>query len=90
MAYTTLGNRQMGDLIAARMLDVSGIGRFRDGYPYAHNLTAAAATFDRLPVAAWQDSLYTRWLAALRALSAPTTAAAFPQAMRTRAGHGTH
>ncbi len=83
VAYTTLGNRQVGDLIAARMLDASGIGKFRDGYPYAHNLTAAAATFDRLPVAAWQDSLYTRWLAALRALSAPTTDAAFPQAMRT-------
>ncbi|MGD0538723.1 MAG: DUF3160 domain-containing protein [Verrucomicrobiota bacterium] len=85
VAYSTLGNRQVGDLIAARMLDASGIGKFRDGYPYAHNLTAAAATFDRLPAAAWQDSLYTCWLAALRALSAPTTAAAFPQAMRTRA-----
>ncbi len=85
VAYATLGNRQVGDLIAARMLDTSGIGKFRDGYPYAHNLTAAAATFDRLPTAAWEDSLYTRWLAALRTLSAPTTDAVFPQAMRTRA-----
>jgi hypothetical protein len=85
VAYATLGNRQVGDLIAARMLDTSGIGKFRDGYPYAHNLTAAVATFDRLPAAAWEDSLYTRWLAALRALSAPTTNAVFPQVMRTRA-----
>ena len=85
VAYTVLGNRQVGDLIAARMLDASGIGKFRDGYPYAHNLTAAAATFDRLPAAAWQDSIYTGWLAALRSLSEPTTNSVYPQAMRTRA-----
>lgn len=85
VAYATLGNRQTSDLIATRMLDGSGIGRFRDGYPYAHNLLAAAATFDRLPPAAWEDSLYTRWLAALRELSWPTTDARYPQAMRTRA-----
>lgn len=85
VAYTALGNRQTGDLIASRMLDASGIGRFRDGYPYAHNLVAATATFDRLPATAWEDSLYVRWLAALRELSQPTTDDRFPQAMRTRA-----
>lgn len=85
VVYATLGNRQVGDLIAARMLDASGRGSFRDGYPYAHNLTALAATFERLPAAAWGDSIYTRWLAALRALSAPTTGTEYPQAMRTRA-----
>lgn len=85
MAYATLDNRQVGDLIATRMMDASGIGKFRDGYPYAHNLTALAATFDRLAPEAWQDSIYTRWLAALRTLSVPTTGTNYPQAMRTKA-----
>ena len=80
-----LGNRQIGWEIGQRMLDTASRANFRDGLPYAHNLTAVAATFDRLSPAAWEDSIYTRWLAALRTLSAPTTDARFPQAMRTRA-----
>ncbi len=85
MAYSVLGHRQVGWEIARRMLDTASGGDFRDGLPYAHNLTALAATFDRIAPAAWEDSIYTRWLAALRELSAPTTAPQFPEAMRTRA-----
>jgi hypothetical protein len=44
-----------------------------------------AATFDRIAPEAWEESLYTRWLGALRQLSVPTTDARWPQAMRTRA-----
>jgi hypothetical protein len=83
--YSVLGNRQIGWEIAQRMLDTGSRTNLRDGLPYAHNLSAAAATFDRISPAAWEDSIYTRWLAALRALSAPTTDARFPQTMRTRA-----
>jgi hypothetical protein len=83
--YGVLGNRQIGWEIAQRMLDTGSRTNLRDGLPYAHNLSAVAATFDRISPAAWEDSIYTRWLAALRALSAPTTDAKFPQAMRTRA-----
>ena len=84
MGYSVLGNRQIGSEIAQRMLDVEHRSGFRDGLPYAHNLWALAATFDRIPAAAWEDSIVTRWLAALRELSAPTTDARFPEAMRTR------
>jgi hypothetical protein len=58
---------------------------FGTACPTQHNLTAVAATIERLSPAAWEDSIYVRWLAALRTLSAPTTDAHFPQAMRTRA-----
>jgi hypothetical protein len=34
---------------------------------------------------AWSDSMYTAWLGALRALSAPTTDSKYPEAMRTQA-----
>src|SRR6185369_5059567 len=85
VAYSVLGNRQIGWEIGQRMLDTASRNNLRDGLPYAHNLTAVAATIDRLSPAAWEDSIYARWLAALRTLSAPTTDAHFPQAMRTRA-----
>lgn len=84
VAWSVLGNQQPGDLIAARMMDLEG-EPLRDGLPYAHNLEAVAATFQRLESQAWEDSIYTRWLHALRALSEPTTDVRFPEAMRTRA-----
>ena len=84
-AYAVLGNREIGLEIAQRMLAPRTAGNFRDGFPYAHNLEALAATFDRMNLSAWQDSIYTRWLYALRALSVPTTNSSFPEAMRTRA-----
>lgn len=85
VAYSVLGNRQAGWEIAQRMTAARQPGNFRDGYPYAHNLTALAATFDQYTTEAWTDTIYSRWLWALRALSAPTTDSRFPQAMRTRA-----
>ena len=84
VAFGILGNSAAGDFIAERMLNRSGM-TFRDRYPYAHNLTALAATFDRVAPEAWQESIYTRWLGALRQLSPPTTDARWPQAMRTQA-----
>ncbi len=85
VAYAVLGNRQVGPLLAERMLNTATPVPFRDGLPYAHNLTAMAATFDRVSTNAWTDSIYSRWLSALRVLSAPTTDPRFPQAMRTAA-----
>ena len=85
VAYGTLGNRPSGWEIARRMQDIAARGNLRDGLPYAHNLTALAATFDRMELAAWTNNIYARWLSALRALSDPTTDARFPEAMRTRA-----
>ena len=85
-AYAVLGNREIAWEFAQRML-TPGMPpyHFRDGFPYAHNLEALAATFDRIRLEAWRDSVYTRWLYALRALSERTTDARFPEAMRTRA-----
>src|SRR5262245_64703698 len=34
---------------------------------------------------AWDSNIYMKWLACLRELSAPTTDAKYPEAMRTRA-----
>jgi hypothetical protein len=85
MAYTALANHQIGWVIAERMLDDANRTNFRDGLPYAHNLVALANTFERLPTAAWQESIYVRWLAALRELSRWTTGTFWPEAMRTRA-----
>ena len=85
VAYSVLGNRAAGPELARHMLETHLPGNFRDGFPYAHNLEALAATFDRLEPAAWTDSLYARWLAALRSLSRPTTDPSHPEAMRTRA-----
>jgi hypothetical protein len=85
VAFSVLGNRSTGDLIAQRMLAPREAGDFRDGLPYAHNLLAVAATIDRTTMAGWEDSIATRWLWALRALSEPVTGPEFPEAMRTRA-----
>ena len=84
MAYSVLGNRQIGWEIAQRMLATDDRIQWRDGLPYAHNLTAVARTFDRIPEGAGPRSISSRWLAALRELSAPTTGSQFPEAMRTR------
>lgn len=86
MAYSVLGNRAAGPEIAERMLNRDGL-HFRDGLPYAHNLVALARTFERIPAVAWEESIYTRWLGALRELSAVNIPAdaRFPEAMRTRA-----
>src|SRR5262249_14828678 len=58
---------------------------FRDGLPYQHNLLAVRRVIDRQDSGIWTNNIYTAWLAALRALSVPTTDTKYPQVMRTRA-----
>ncbi|MFO1498334.1 MAG: DUF3160 domain-containing protein [Verrucomicrobiota bacterium] len=87
MAYSVLGNEWAGWEAAQRMLDTTKRSNFRDGLPYAHNLTALARTFNRIPPGAWEESIYTRWLAALRELSTSDVVndPRYPEAMRTQA-----
>ena len=59
--------------------------KFRDGLPYQHNLAAVRAVMDASNRARWDSNIYMGWLACLRELSAPTTDAKYPEAMRTRA-----
>lgn len=77
VAYGVLGNLQVAPEIAE--------GIRSTGLPYQHNLTAVKATLDGQDPSAWQSSIYTQWLYALRMLSATTTDSQYPQAMRTRA-----
>ncbi len=85
VAYSVLGNTAIGSELARRMQGPPAPGQFRDGFPYAHVLEAVRETTGALRPEAWEDTLYMRWLWALRALSEPTTDAKFPEAMRTRA-----
>src|SRR5579883_669834 len=84
MAFSVLANDSTVPEIAARMSNTNG-ELFRDGLPYHQNLVAARKAIDSQPPDAWTNNIYTAWLAALRALSAPTTASHYPEAMRTRA-----
>lgn len=59
--------------------------RWRDGLPYQHNLAAVRVVMDQQTPEAWESNIFMSWLASLRALSAPTTDARYPAAMRTRA-----
>ncbi len=59
--------------------------QWRDGLPYQHNLAAVRAVMDQQTPDAWDSNIYMSWLACLRELSAPTTDAKYPEAMRTRA-----
>jgi hypothetical protein len=77
VAFSVFGNTQITPEIAA--------GIVQSGLPYHHNLEALKATFDQQDASAWEDSIYSRWLYALRMLSAPTTDIHHPEAMRTRA-----
>lgn len=84
VAFAALGNDRPAAELARRMLRRDGVVG-RDGLPYQQSLLAARRVIDQLPEAVWDESLYTGWLRALRALSAPTTGAAFPEALRTGA-----
>jgi hypothetical protein len=84
VAFAALGNDQVVPELTARLTEARGC-RFRDGLNYQHNLAAARNVIDGLEPSAWEESLYTCWLACLRELSAPTTDARYPEAMRTRA-----
>ena len=84
VAFSVLGNDSTVPEISARMAATNGES-FRDGLPYHQNLLAARRTIDAQQPEAWTNSVYNAWLDALRALSAPTTAPKYPEAMRTRA-----
>jgi hypothetical protein len=84
IAYSVLGNDQTVPDLVARITNTNG-EVWRDGLPYQQNLTAVRNVIDSQDAGIWTNNIYTAWLAALRALSAPTTDAAYPEAMRTRA-----
>jgi hypothetical protein len=84
VAFSTLGNDQTVPEIIARILATNGVP-FRDGLPYQHNLLAVRKVVDEQDPSSWTNNIYSAWLAALRTLSAPTTDAKYPEAMRTRA-----
>jgi len=84
VAFSVLGNSQTVPEIAARIASTNG-HPWRDGLFYQHNLAAVRNTIDLQDASAWTNSIYMRWLACLRTLSAPTTGPEYPEAMRTRA-----
>ncbi len=84
VAFSTLGNDQTVPDIVSRIQNTNGVP-FRDGLPYQHNLLAVRQVLDRQDPGVWTNNIYNAWLAALRALSAPTTDPMYPEAMRTRA-----
>jgi hypothetical protein len=85
-AFSVLRNDQVVPELVARMTNENGVP-FRDGphLPYQHNLLAVRRTIDDQDASIWTDNIYTAWLSALRALSAPTTDPMYPESMRTRA-----
>jgi hypothetical protein len=91
MAFSVLGNNQVvPDLVSRIQKTIADTNRphamaFRDGMPYQHNLAAVRTVMDQQTPSAWESNIYMSWLACLRALSAPTTHAQYPEAMRTRA-----
>ncbi len=84
VAYSVLGNDQIVPELAARMLNNNGVP-FRDGLPYQQNLLAARQVIESQDPGVWTNNIYNAWLAALRALSAPTTDTQYPEAMQTPA-----
>ena len=89
-AFAIFGNDQAVPELVAQMkgifqdADRPHALKWRDAKPYQHNLAAARAVMDQQTGTAWDSSIYMEWLAALRDLSAPTTDAKYPEAMRTR------
>ncbi len=84
VAFSILGNDQVVPDLVARIKNVNGVS-FRDGLPYQHNLSAVRNVIDSQDAGIWTNNIYTAWLGALRALSAPTVDSKYPEAMRTRA-----
>ncbi len=90
IAFSILGNSQVAPELAARisrtnLVPADGRAYWRDGLKYQHNLAAVRNVIDAQTPAAWTNTIYSHWLACLRELSAPTTPAQYPEAMRTRA-----
>ena len=90
-AFAVLGNDQVVPELVEQMKGTfpdtnrPHAMQYRDGLPYQHNLAAARAVMDQQTPDAWDSNMYMSWLACLRELSAPTTDAKYPEAMRTRA-----
>jgi hypothetical protein len=84
VAFSVFANNSVAPELAARMMDTNG-APFRDGLPYQTNLAAVRNVIDSQNSNAWTSSMYTAWLSALRALSAPTTDLKYPEVMRTQA-----
>lgn len=84
VAFSVLGNDQVAPEIIGRIQRTNG-EPFRDGLPYQHNLAAVRNVIESQSAETWTENIYTAWLGALRALSAPTIEPAYPEAMRTRA-----
>jgi hypothetical protein len=84
VAFATLANNQAVPLLVERMTANNG-RKFRDGLNYQHNLAAVRNVIDGQDAAIWEQNLYLNWLGCLRELSKPTTAAEYPQVMRTKA-----
>ena len=90
IAFSVLANNQVVPDLAARISRTNltladGRPFFRDGLKYQHNLAAVRNVLDSQPGDAWTNNIYSSWLSCLRELSTPTTAAQYPQVMRSRA-----
>jgi hypothetical protein len=90
IAFAVLGNNQTVPDIATRISRTNltladGRPFFRDGLKYQHNLAAVRNVLESQGAEGWTNNIYSSWLSCLRALSAPTTSAEYPQVMRTRA-----
>ena len=84
VVFSVFGNNGVVEDLYHRIQDPSGVP-FRDGLPYQHNLSAIRLTVDQLTTATWNESIYSRWLDALRTLTATPLDPRLPEAMRTRA-----
>jgi hypothetical protein len=86
VAFAVFGNDHTVPILVERMNNPAG-RQFRDGpdNPYQHSLAAARNVIDAKPDTQWKANLYNGWLGCLRELSAPTTDAKYPEAMRTQA-----
>ena len=82
VAFSVFGNNQVAPIIETRISNTNG-HKYRDGKPYQHNLAAVRNVIDQQDASTWTNSIYTSWLASLRALSTATTTSQFPQCMRT-------
>jgi hypothetical protein len=82
IAFAVLGNRDALEEIIRRIEDVNGV-EWRDGYEYQHNLLAAKETLDE-KADLLKNSVYKKWLEALRELSVERDAP-LPETMKTKA-----
>ncbi len=82
VAFAAFGNNHVVPDLVERI--ERGPHRFRDQKAYQHNLAAVRNVIDGTDPKAWDDTIYTAWLKALRTLSAPADIR-MPEAMRTRA-----